>query len=231
MTGTLRRAVVVDRFPLWIDAISAALSGLGVEVVEKATAWSDALHAVEVHKPELLITAIDFGEGAHNAFDAIGTALERHSEMKVIAMSADAEPETIDAALAGGASAVVMKSAHPDDLVAAVRQTFTHSVYYAHDRSGRQLRSAHNGNGRAGAGSEGYDPLGHLTRREIEILRLLTEGRSNAELAKQLWVTEQTVKFHLSNIYRKLAVKNRTQATIWAQAHGLAAEHAATSAA
>ena len=60
-----------------------------------------------------------------------------------------------------------------------------------------------------------------LTRRELEILRLVAEGHSNAQLARMLWVTEQTVKFHLSNIYRKLDVANRTEASRWAQLHGL----------
>jgi len=60
-----------------------------------------------------------------------------------------------------------------------------------------------------------------LTRREVEILQLVAEGYSNAQLAKMLWVTEQTVKFHLSNIYRKLGVANRTEASRWAQLNGL----------
>ena len=57
----------------------------------------------------------------------------------------------------------------------------------------------------------------------LEILRLVSQGHSNNELAKMLWVTEQTVKFHLSNIYRKLDVSNRTEASHWAQTHGLLA--------
>jgi DNA-binding CsgD family transcriptional regulator len=60
-----------------------------------------------------------------------------------------------------------------------------------------------------------------LTRREVEILRLVSEGHSNAQVARTLWVTEQTVKFHLSNIYRKLDVGNRTEASRWAQLHGV----------
>jgi DNA-binding CsgD family transcriptional regulator len=63
-----------------------------------------------------------------------------------------------------------------------------------------------------------------LTRRELEILKLVAEGLSNAELARMLWVTEQTVKFHLSNIYRKLNVSNRTEASRWAQLHDLLPE-------
>jgi DNA-binding CsgD family transcriptional regulator len=60
-----------------------------------------------------------------------------------------------------------------------------------------------------------------LTRRELEILRLVADGHSNAQLARMLWVTEQTVKFHLSNIYRKLDVANRTEASRWAQLNGV----------
>jgi DNA-binding CsgD family transcriptional regulator len=55
----------------------------------------------------------------------------------------------------------------------------------------------------------------------MEILRLTAEGYSNAQMAKMLWVTEQTVKFHLSNIYRKLDVSNRTEASRWAQLNGM----------
>ena len=65
------------------------------------------------------------------------------------------------------------------------------------------------------------DAVALLTKREGEILRLAAEGHSNSELAKMLWVTEQTVKFHLSNIYRKLEVSNRTEASRWAHHHGL----------
>ena len=60
-----------------------------------------------------------------------------------------------------------------------------------------------------------------LTRRETEILQLMSEGLSNSQLARKLWVTEQTVKFHLSNIYRKLGASNRTEAARWAQLHNL----------
>jgi DNA-binding CsgD family transcriptional regulator len=55
-----------------------------------------------------------------------------------------------------------------------------------------------------------------LTRRESEILALISQGLPNAEIARRLWISEQTVKFHLTNIYRKLGVSNRTQASRWA---------------
>ena len=106
----------------------------------------------------------------------------------------------------------VFKTAEQEDLASAIRQVFERSIYLA---------------------GEGIAPLPtlpdpqaesaarELTRRELEILRLVAEGYSNSQLAKMLWVTEQTVKFHLSNIYRKLDVANRTEASRWAQVHGL----------
>jgi DNA-binding NarL/FixJ family response regulator len=60
-----------------------------------------------------------------------------------------------------------------------------------------------------------------LTRRELEILQLVAEGLTNTQVARKLVVTEQTVKFHLSNIYRKLGAANRTEASRWAQVRGL----------
>ena len=60
-----------------------------------------------------------------------------------------------------------------------------------------------------------------LTPRELEILRLVAAGASNGRIARQLWVTEQTVKFHLSNVYRKLGVANRTEASHYAHVHEL----------
>ena len=118
----------------------------------------------------------------------------------------------IDAALAAGAVAYVIKTAHPDDLRSAIRQAFAHSVYLPGSRTA------------AAAAQSTHVPtedLPDLTRRELEILQLVAEGHSNTQLAKMLWVTEQTVKFHLSNVYRKLDVANRTEASRWAQLHGL----------
>ena len=65
------------------------------------------------------------------------------------------------------------------------------------------------------------DDFAELTLRERQILQLVAQGHSNAKLAKMLWVTEQTVKFHLSNVYRKLNVANRTEASWWVQRNGL----------
>jgi DNA-binding NarL/FixJ family response regulator len=132
-------------------------------------------------------------------------------------LSAYDDTEHIDAALAAGAIAYVLKTAHPDDFAAAIRQSFEHSVF----KAGTHAPPPHTETAEFGGDTRG------LTRRELEILRLVAEGHSNAQLAKMLWVTEQTVKFHLSNIYRKLDVSNRTEASRWAQVQGLLPAHPA----
>jgi NarL family two-component system response regulator LiaR len=126
----------------------------------------------------------------------------------------EADAETIEALLAAGASAYCTKDATPGDLAAAVRQSFDRSVYFvgAERVFTRRLRSSPSG----------------LTKREREILALVADGHSNAEVARMLFVTEQTVKFHLSNVYRKLGVANRVQASRWARMYGLLPERRPT---
>ena len=92
----------------------------------------------------------------------------------------------------------------------AIRQAFTPSIYLPPaDPPAEPARTTDT------------DRRWPLTRRETEILRLAADGRSNLQVAKMLWVTEPTVKFHLSNIYRKLEVTNRTEASLWAHQNGL----------
>ena len=79
------------------------------------------------------------------------------------------------------------------------------------------------GNAYGSAGRSEAEKEARLTRRESEILRLVAEGKPNQGIARDLWITEQTVKYHVSNIYRKLGVANRTEASRWAQLHGLLA--------
>jgi DNA-binding NarL/FixJ family response regulator len=209
-------AVICDAQPMWLIAVEQVLRRIGIHVVGKSTSTSEAFAAVERHRPDLLIT--DLGMDA--ADDRPGLALIAHARaalpsIRVVVLSIEADPRVIDHALAAGVSAYVMKTAHADDLASAVRQTFSHSVYLS------------GGASVAAPARQAVESAPELTRRELEILRLVAEGHSNSQLAKMLWVTEQTVKFHLSNIYRKLEVANRTEASRWAQVHGLLDQRAA----
>ena len=124
------------------------------------------------------------------------------------------DPAHIDAAPAAGAAAYIVKTAHPDDVArrCAKRSTIPSTWRARHAPSaGRSPLNRSRPAWPARAGSPAA---------QLEILRLVAEGHSNS-LARMLWVTEQTVKFHLSNIYRKLGVANRTEASRWAQVNGL----------
>ena len=210
-----RAAVILDRHPLWLDAMDQLVAGVGIEVAGRATDVDEALELIEEHRPDIFIAGID---ASTDHVACVRRAKQVQPDLKTIVVSDDTETEAITAAFAAGAAIYCVKTAEQEDLASAIRQVFERSIYIAND----------NGNG--------YEPTPHpsieaesvaheLTRRELEILRLVAEGHSNSQLARMLWVTEQTVKFHLSNIYRKLDVANRTEASRWAQLHGLLPAH------
>ena len=208
--------VICDSHPMWLDAVEQVLQRISIRVVGKTTSSTDALGLVEEHRPDLLITELEDATGEIGGLGLIDRARAAVPSVRPIVLSTRQDAEVIDAALAAGAAAYVVKTAHPDDLASAVRQAFSHSVYVAGGR--RNLAPAPAPPVEAAAA---LDDSPGLTRRELEILRLVAEGHSNAKLARMLWVTEQTVKFHLSNIYRKLEVANRTEASRWAQLNGV----------
>jgi DNA-binding NarL/FixJ family response regulator len=205
-----RSAVLLDPYPLWLDALALVLERIDITVLEATTSPSRALAAVEEHHPDLIVTEIASSESGFDGINVLRQAREREPKLRAIVLSSFEDAEHIDAALAAGAAAYVVKTAHPDDFASAIRQVFSHSIYLAGERAVTAVPE-----------SRTSQDLSGLTRRELEILQLVSEGHSNAQLARMLWVTEQTVKFHLSNIYRKLDVANRTEASRWAQVHGL----------
>jgi DNA-binding NarL/FixJ family response regulator len=205
-----RSAVILDRHPLWLDAIRKVREGVGVEVVGRATDGGEAVRLVGEHAPDLLIAGLEASDEQQVA--CIRRAKEVRFGLKAIVVADTTDPSMIGALFAAGASVYCVRIAQPEDLAYAVRQAFQRSVYIAGEP---QEWSAPPTPAPA-------EPATHaLTRRELEILRLVADGSSNGQLAKKLWVTEQTVKFHLSNIYRKLGVANRTEASRWAHLNGL----------
>jgi two-component system response regulator DegU len=212
-----RTAVLVDEHPLWLDTIEQVVEPVRMRVLAKVTCAGAALGVLSEQTPDLLVTGIRMPDGEINGIELVRQALERLPSMKAIVLSMYEERMLVEAAFAAGAFAYVLKSGDPDDLRAAIRQAFEPSVYFAPEFAGNGAEPDERSSVDAG-----------LTRREFEILQLVAEGYSNAQLAKMLWVTEQTVKFHLSNIYRKLDVANRTEASRWAQVHGLLASQQLT---
>jgi len=207
------QAVLLDPHPIWLDAVELVLERVGVEVAGKTSLGSEAIRLVERLAPDLLTLEIDPLPGEPGGLDVLRHARTRDAALRAIVLSAHHDTVHIDGALAAGASAYVVKTAHPDDVASAVRQAFDHSVFMPRTTTTTPTPGA--------AETTRRETPGGLTRRELEILKLVAQGHSNATLARMLWITEQTVKFHLSNIYRKLDVTNRTEASRWAQLNGL----------
>jgi DNA-binding NarL/FixJ family response regulator len=126
----------------------------------------------------------------------------------------DTSLDWVEDAVRAGAHAVLSKTIDPVSAGTLLREIVRGTIF--HCLADPTVRT-----GRVAPESEtAHQSLG-LTQRELELLRLVASGATNSRLARQLFVTEQTVKFHLSNIYRKLGVANRTQASRFAYAHGL----------
>jgi DNA-binding NarL/FixJ family response regulator len=217
MPAETKTAILLDQYPLWLDALERLLGQIGITVIAKVTEPSKALEAVSERRPQLFVLDTDLNGSEPDGLTCLGEACAELPSLKAVVVAASEDRQRVDAALAAGAVAYVLKRAHPDDVAAAFRQVFTRSLYLAGEYL-PELRSVP-------AAEE--DDAG-LTPREHQILRLVAEGNTNGDVARRLWVTEQTVKFHLANVFRKLDVSNRTQASRWAHAHGLVQEDPAS---
>jgi DNA-binding NarL/FixJ family response regulator len=207
--GEEKTAVILDRHPLWVDALQHLLTQVGIKVAGATASPSEALDLIAEWKPALFVAEWDALESSSRGADLLRDAAASAPGLRSVVLATQDDPVCIDKSFSAGATMYCIKTAASEDLASAIRQAFETSIYHAGVR--RRQSSLVGVDGRASG----------LTKREIEILRLVAEGYSNSQLAKMLWVTEQTVKFHLSNIYRKLDVANRTEASRWAQLHGL----------
>jgi DNA-binding NarL/FixJ family response regulator len=199
------RVVIADDHRLVLDGIRRALEADGnFEIVGETQSGMQVLPLVAREKPDLVL--LDVRMPHMDGLACLDEIRRRHPDVKVVMLSASTSGDLIEAALRRGASAYVVKSVDPDDLPATLRQALEGNLHTALGLEGEE---------RSGAKALG------LTEREVTILGALARGLSNDEIAKEFWVAPQTVKFHLTNIYRKLGVKNRTEATRLAYQHGL----------
>jgi DNA-binding NarL/FixJ family response regulator len=200
------KVVVADDHGLMVEAIKIALERRPeFEIVGVAESGSQVLPVVQQTGPDLVV--LDLRMPGKDGLACISLLRERLPAVKIAVLSAVDSDETAEEALRLGASTFISKRVDPlelpDALLAALGRTVHEPVGRADPKRAPAL----------------CDP--GLTDRELEILRALGEGHSNKEIAKLLWLAEQTVKFHLTNIYRKLDVRSRTEAVHWAYRHGL----------
>ena len=204
-------AVLLDTRAPMLEILESVLEAIDVATLAKHTRPSDALEAIRTERPDVFIVELPGGERNLAGLESIRQARALVPMIKPIVLADTSDAATVGAAFEVGAVAAVSLAGERDDVILAVRQALEPSIYLAHALLSGPARTRNDAGG----------PGGELTRREREILRLVAEGYPNSRVARVLWVTEKTVKFHLSNIYRKLAVTNRTEASRWAQRNGL----------
>jgi DNA-binding NarL/FixJ family response regulator len=207
----LQRLVVVADNSLILEAISIGLRHSGEfrmlgHVDGRAASWRSIVDA----SPDVVL--LDEMDRSEEVVALIRRIKSASREIAVIVLIMDMDPDWLDAIFDAGAAGAISKSTHPVALATLVRETVSGHVVHRYKRLAVSSAQVVHGS---------RDEDSALTLRELEVLRLVAAGSTNGEIARALWVTEQTVKFHLSNVYRKLAVGNRTEASHYAHVNGL----------
>jgi DNA-binding NarL/FixJ family response regulator len=195
-------AVVIESNALRQQHSVALLGRCGIEVVALAATVKRTAELVEKHTPDLLIVSVGEHTESNTVYTSLRKAHKRSTGLVTVALVEHDHSRLVEAAVAAGAVASLPPSTTMLEVARLALAALAELQRSADGASGLRVRA-------------------RLTRRETEILRLVAEGRSNREVAKLLWVTDQTVKFHLANTYRKLGVRNRVEASHWASGRGL----------
>ena len=203
----MKRLVIVADHSLVLQAIRLALrQTAGFQLVGLIDGRSPAAGALAELRPDVIV--IDEMQVPDNAIARMREAAEHAPKAKRLLLTARMEERWVSQVFEAGADGVLSKTVHPVSMGTLLREIAQGHVVQRFQRTT--------------AAQEAPCPL---TEREREILCLTAEGYTNQKIARELWVTEQTVKFHLSNLYRKLGVGNRTEASRYAYMHNLVRPH------
>ena len=202
------KVLIADDHPLIIAGIRRTIEHLDdMDVVGEAHSGPELMTLIERRRPDLVL--MDLRMPGVTGTEAIVRIRQRWPHIKTIILSACDDRATIDGALNAGATAYVLKSANTVDIASVLR----------HASSGAVFHTASTPAPRAGAPAAPDEPV--LTERERSILTAVAAGLTTAAISRDLWISEHTIKFHLTNIYRKLGVVNRAGAVRYALEHGI----------
>ena len=205
----MKRLLIVADHTLVVHAIRLALrQTAGFQVVGFVDGRQSISGHLAEHQPDVVL--IDDMQNPDHPLERLREVTEECADAKALLLTVRMEEQWLDDAFEAGASAVLSKSVHPVALGTLLREIVQGNVVHRPRRT------------KTSTAAEDCP----LTTRELEILRLAAQGYTNSRIARELWVTEQTVKFHLSNTYRKLGVANRTEASRYAHMNDLVAPHA-----
>jgi DNA-binding NarL/FixJ family response regulator len=203
------KVLIIDDHKLVAAALRDALHDVDdLRVAGVAHSASDGLSMLTKTQPDVVL--LELGMSGMSGLECLEVAHRNYPKVKIVMVSERSDAELIRESFKRGASAFIAKTVDPADLPAALRHVCEGTVLHAP----------------AAVNEPAGDPLSDagLTERELAMLKAVTRGLSNKAIGKEFWVTEQTVKFHLHNVYRKLGVSNRTAAAALAHEHGVAAE-------
>jgi DNA-binding NarL/FixJ family response regulator len=206
------KVLIVDDYKLMALALKDTIDRVeGLRVVGVAHCGSDGISMVTRTQPDVVL--LDVRMPGMSGLDCLDVIHRDYPNVKVVMLSAADDLNVIRESFKRGAAAFIAKSVDPVDFPAALRHVCEGTVFHAP------------------AMTEGSmpDPLAEagLTERELAMLKAVARGLSNKAISKEFWVSEQTVKFHLNNVYRKLGVPNRTAAAGFAHERGLVESSAA----
>jgi DNA-binding NarL/FixJ family response regulator len=205
------KVLIADDHPLLIGAIRRALEGAdNIEIVGEAHSGREVLQLIERRRPRLVL--LDLRMPGVSGVSCIEQIVSTWPDVRVVVLSACEDRASIEGALNAGASAYVIKTVNPIDIPSLLRQAANGAVF--HPASGPRVVGTERAN-------EPHCPA--LTERERTILEAVAAGMTTAAISRELWVSEHTVKFHLTNIYRKLGVPNRAAAVRYALENGTVA--------
>ena len=207
----MKRLIVVADNSLIVEAIRTGMRETGAfELVGYADARKASARMIAETSVDLVL--LDEADRSQEALDLIRSIKDECGDVTIIILTVRMDGEWLTRALAAGASGAISKAVHPTALATLVREALSGHIVHSLASVASEPASPQP------AGGNGLSPL---TDRELQILQLVASGATNGEIARRLWITQQTVKFHVSNIYRKLAVANRTEACHYAHVNGL----------
>ncbi len=209
------RILIVDDHPLIREGLRAVLETQSdLELVGEACDGYEAVRQALALKPDVIM--MDLALPLKDGITAIREILRAAPGIKVLVLSNYLEDEKVCGALRAGAKGYILKETGSQEVRQAVRNIYQGKA--ALDPAVQRKLVDHVAGNVASALAAGDE----LTERELEVLRLMARGSTNPQIASQLLVAEGTVRFHVSNILRKLGLENRTQAVLYALQRGLA---------
>jgi DNA-binding NarL/FixJ family response regulator len=213
------RVVLVDDHGLFRSGVRAEL-GRQVEVVGEADDVQPAIDLIASVVPDVVLLDVHLpGGGGQAVVQAIRAA---HPSVRFLALSASDAPEDVIAVIRAGARGYVTKTISTPELADAIRRVAAGDAVFSHRLAGFVLDAFASSAGSADV-KPSFDPeLDQLTSREREVLRLIAQGYTYKEIARELYISVKTVESHVSSVLRKLQLSSRHQLTRWAAERRLA---------